>query len=260
MKKLQKPILDKEAMIKWLGEIIDAEMEKGDDEIDMALVMECDAYLAELMSDVVISEEQMAKNIASIKGKTCNDKITSTKRRTPRMRRIIAAICAAAVIIGGTVTAYAFVPAFRDMVRDVLNLGQGSSVDEGGITYVYAGKTATYKSIDELIQSENLDILYPHDLPDELKIKSITGSGEGNLLTYFISFNDSSLSISIDVGEIDVSKLSSDSEMFKNQHDIISYILSEQTLFTSVTVHNGYTYYITTHDKAYITTILENLY
>ena len=95
MKKLQKPILDKEAMIKWLGEIIDAEMEKGDDEIDMALVMECDAYLAELMSDVVISEEQMAKNIASIKGKTCNDKITSTKRRTPRMRRIIAAVCAA---------------------------------------------------------------------------------------------------------------------------------------------------------------------
>ena len=54
---MQKPILDKESMIKWLGEVIDAEMDKPDDEIDMALVMECDAYLAELMSDIEISDE-----------------------------------------------------------------------------------------------------------------------------------------------------------------------------------------------------------
>ena len=111
MKKLQKPILDKEAMIKWLGEVIDAEMEKSDDEIDMALVMECDAYLAELMSDIKISDEQIEHNIARIMNKPSNDKITSTApRRTFPRRRLIAIICAVALLICGTVSAYAFVP------------------------------------------------------------------------------------------------------------------------------------------------------
>ncbi len=47
---MQKPMLDKEAIIRWLGEVIDAEMAKPEDEIDMALVAECDMYLSELMS------------------------------------------------------------------------------------------------------------------------------------------------------------------------------------------------------------------
>ncbi len=247
-------------MIKWLGEIIDAEMEKGDDEIDMALVMECDAYLAELMSDVVISEEQMAKNIASIKGKTCNEKITSTTRRMPRMRRIIAAVCAAAVIIGGMVTAYAFVPAFRDMVRDVLNLGQGSSVDEGGVTYTHQGEIRKYKTIDELIIGENLNILYPHNLPSELKIKAISSYGEGDSLTYFISFEDSSVSISVKCGEGDISQLSSNSQIYQNTKNITSYILVNEEATVSTTVHDGRTYYITANNIDQITTLLENLY
>lgn len=259
---MQKPILDKEAMIKWLGEVIDAEMDKPDDEIDMALVMECDAYLAELMSDIEISDEQMERNIANIMKKPCNKTIPSrtTVGRTPRIRRIVAVICAAALIIGCAVSAYAFVPAFRDMIRNVLNLNVGSKVQDDGITFINFGKTYNYSTIDELIQKENLGILYPHNLPDTLKIKFISSAGKGNDLVYSISFADNLASISIKALEYDTSKLASDTELFVNTHDIISYISWEDDIFLSTTVYNGWTYYVAANSMDNLTTILENLY
>ena len=169
---MQKPMLDKQDMIRFLGDVIEAEMDKPEDEIDMELIAECDAYLAELLADTEISDEQMTANIAKIKGKACHTKAPETRtRRMPRPRRLIAAILAAVLLIGGTLTAYAFVPAFRDMVRNVLNLGKGSTMDDGGVTFIYSGKRSTYESIEELIQKENIDILYPHNLPEGLKKK-----------------------------------------------------------------------------------------
>ena len=60
VRKLQKPILDKSVLAKWLGDVIRAEMEKTVEEINWELVDECEAYLAELYSDIRISEEQNA--------------------------------------------------------------------------------------------------------------------------------------------------------------------------------------------------------
>ena len=47
---MQKPMLDKEAIIRWLDEVIDVELAKPEEEIDMGLIAECDMYLSELMS------------------------------------------------------------------------------------------------------------------------------------------------------------------------------------------------------------------
>lgn len=257
---MQKPTLDKSAMIKWLGDVIEAEIKKPDNEIDTALIVECSEYLDELLSDIQISDEQIERNIAKIKNKSSNTKNTSSIRRTPRMRRFIAAICAAALLVGGTVSAYAFIPAFRDMVREVLDLPSGSSVDSEGITFVHRGKTREYNSLEELVTSENLDILYPHNLPDELKIEFIRSMGAGDSLVYSISFIDNIASISIKAGEIDISQLSTDSEMFESTKNVISYLLAEGEVFTSVTVYNGYTYYVTTYNRSHLTIILENLY
>ena len=51
---------DKSVLAKWLGDVIRAEMEKTVEEINWELVDECEAYLAELYSDIRISEEQNA--------------------------------------------------------------------------------------------------------------------------------------------------------------------------------------------------------
>lgn len=252
---------DKETLIRFLGDVIEAEMNKPDDEINLGLIEECDGFLAELLSDVTVSDEQMAENIAKIKGMAAPCAITPIcPRRLLRPRRLVAAILAAALLIGGSLTAYAFVPAFRDMVRNVLNLDSGEAIDGEGVTYIYSGKASTYQSIDELVQKENLDILYPHDLPDSLRIKSIIGSGEGDGLIYNIAFSDGVTGIDIESGEIDISTLYKESEKFVNSQNITSYILVNEEKVVSTTVHNGWTYYITANTVDAMKVILENLY
>lgn len=257
---MQKPMLDRDILAKWLGDIISEEMKKSDDEIAWDLVDECETFLGELYSDVVISEEQMTANIAKIKAKTCTMTSTPKARRTPRMRRVFAAGLAAAIILCSAVTAYAFVPSFRNMIQCVLKLDQGSSVEDGGVTYTYHGERIDYRNIDELVEKENLDILYPHNLPDELVIKYLFSAGEGDATTYTIGFVDNLATLRIRYGEDDASIVSDKSKVYVNEKDIASYIQFDNSIFTSVTIHNGYTYYVTTYNESHMTMILDSLY
>ena len=257
---MQKPMIDRESLAKWLGDIISEEMKKSDSEIDWDLVDECEAYLAELYSDVVISEKELKANIAKIKASACNVTSSPKRSRKPRMRCLLAAGLAAALLFCCAVTAYAFVPQFRDAVQRVLCLNPGTAVSEDGVTYVYYGQTNAYQSIEDLVLSEKLDIMYPHNLQEPLKIESITASGNDDTLMYSISFVDNAASISIKNGEIAVSDLSLENPPYKNQNEIVSYISSDNGIFIAVTVFNGYTYYVTAYDESQLITILESLY
>lgn len=252
---------DKETLIRFLGDVIEAEMDKPDDEINLELIEECDGFLSELLSDVTVSDGQMKENIAKIKGMAAPCAITPIcPRRIPRPRRLVAAILAAVLLIGGSVTAYAFVPAFRDVVCYVLNLDSGSQIEDGGLTYVYQGKTTTYKNMEELVKTEELGILSLHNLPQELRIKTIVVAGEGKDLVYSISFEDGAATIKIYAYEIDISTLSKQSEAYVNERNIVSYMLIRDKTTVSTTVHDGWTYYITTNTLENLKIILENLY
>lgn len=252
---------DKETLIRFLGDVIEAEMNKPDDEINLGLIEECDGFLSELMSDVTVSDEQMQRNIAKIKGMAVPCEITSVRpRRMPRPRRIAAAILAAVLLIGGSLTAYAFVPAFRDMVRNVLHLDSGNSIDGDGVTYVYYGERKTYKNIEEWVNAQNLDILSLHDLPAHLQIKAIIGSDEPSGHMYNLSFTDGLSTIVICAGEIDGSALSDQAKKFVNSKNITAYILVRENVVVSTVVHNGWTYYLTTNTLDNMELILENLY
>ena len=257
---MQKPMLDRQDMIRFLGDVISTEMEKPDGGIDMELVMECEEYLAELLSDVKFPDKQMKRNIAKIKSKTRHtERPFALVFRMPYMRKIVAAACVAVILAGGAITTSAFAPSFWDLVRCVLNLDFGTSVDDGGVTYMYYGERTKFKNIEEWVESENLDILYPHDLPEHLKIKTIVSIDEESNV-YTIALTDDRTTIDINFGEIDISTLSAKSEVFINSHNITSYVLVNEEIIVSTTVHNGWTYYITANTMDDMKTILENLY
>ena len=252
---------DKETLIRFLGDVIEAEMDKPDDEINLELIEECDGFLSELLSDVTVSDGQMKENIAKIKGMAAPCAITPIcPRRIPRPRRLVAAILAAVLLIGGSVTAYAFVPAFRDVVCYVLNLDSGSQIEDGGLTYVYNGERKKYDSIEDWVVSENLDILYPHKLPDGLGIRNIISSNDGDTAMYNIAFEDGLTTIKIFAHEIDISTLSKECEVYINPQAITSYILIREKVIVSTTVHDGWTYYVTANTMDNLKNILNNLY
>ncbi len=256
---MQNPKLDKEILAKWLGDIISEQMKKDDSDINWELVNECESYLAELYSDAVIDKEHMAQKIAKIKGKFCATE-TPKKQRTLRMRRAVAAALISAVILCGVVAAYALVPSFRNMVYYVLNLDKGSSVHDGGVTYTYNGKVVDYETVDELIEKESLDILYPHNLPDELKIKRILAYSKEETNRYSIAFVDFLASIEITSEKENTLIISENSEVYQNENGIVSYIQSYNGTFTAVTIHDGYVYYVTAYSEEHLTMIIDNLY
>ena len=85
-------------------------------------------------------------------------------------------------------------------------IGMNGSKDIGGITVIKGNYSKKYPSIEELLIEENLDILYPADLPEGVKIEKI-------FVTYFdddfqvsVGFENNSHSITIEsffLGELD---------------------------------------------------------
>lgn len=259
---MKEPKLDKQAMISFLGDVISTEIEKANDEIDTELIAECEAFLAELITDVEISDEQMQNNIAKIKSKVLNTAIPTPQKnhRVPNFKRIIAAVCAAVILLCAGATACAFIPELRDVIVLILKRGSGSEVNSGGVTYVNRGVMSSYDDIQSLIEAENLSILYPHDLPDGLTIKEVSTSGNESHLKYYFSFENDGISMVVHRGEIDTSTLSDASETFISLSNIVSYIIMRNEIVVSTTVHNGWTYYVTANTMEDIKEILQNLY
>ena len=193
--------------------------------------------------------------------KPSNHKITSKAPRSmPRRRRLIAIICAVALLIGGTVSAYAFVPSVREMVNSMIGLSAGSSVEDNGITFTYIGRTTIYKSMDELVQGERLNIMYSHEVPDCPKIKYVTCSGEGETFMCTITFADGMGSINIKSGEIDVSRIDKSATVFEGSNNVEYYITNKNETYVAIAVHNGWTYNIAANSMETIAKIIESIY
>ncbi len=253
---------DKELMIRWLGEVIHREISKPDGEADMELVEECEETLLYLSDSVSYSEEELREKARLIISGDVKHLDSSRKARLRIIRRAAAiAACVVLFLFGSMVTAYAFVPSFRSYVKQVIGLQDGSAIDADGITFQYAGDTKKYSTLDELVGSEQLNgILFPRLLTDEIQISAVylARSDDQTQVSIIFTVDDLSVSILNDTG-VDLSELSVTSEI-KEINGIVSYISDDEGIFTSVTVFDGYVYYITSSSREKTITILESMF
>ena len=232
---------DKEAAVKWVGEVIHREISKPNGEADMELIADCEECLAELLkNDVSFTNDELEVKARKI--------IARGKRpySAPlKMTRRIAALAACLAVVIGFVSACAFIPTLRDFIREALELAVGDSNDVNGVAYVYYGKYTAYSSIDELVAMENLDILIPRHLPDEIHITEIVVD-ENNIS---IVLDDSDISILIESSK---NIKSEEALVYDETIEIdgrISYIIEIEECFESITMYDNYIYYITTSTK-----------
>ena len=252
---------NKELMIRWLGEIIHREVSKPDDEADMKLVEECEETLLCLNDGDSYTEEELREKAMRIISGDAKHIDPSDKARLRIMRRTaVIAACVAVFLLSSLVTAYAFVPSFQNYLKQVIGLQEGSSIDAGGITFYDNGIVNKYASLDKLIEAEQLDgILLPSRLTGEIQISEIYLSRLDDLTQVNIIFTVDDLSMCIlnDTG-IDLSELSVTAEAI-DINGIISYISYAGGNYSSVTVYNGYVYYISTDTREKIMTVLESM-
>lgn len=249
-----------ENIAKLLGAIIYRETSKPDGECDTELVKACEEELASLDLSATISKEKLDEKLISIMEKTQSEESSLKKNRLHVIKRISAIAACFILVIGGlTLTAYATVPSIRAMILNVLKIPVGSMLEDDGITYVNGGVNIQYSSIDEMIETEHLrdyNLLFPDDLPFELKIGSINVIDYNNEISLVIKFADDSISMEIDIGK-QIGVESSAEQIEINGFTV--YIYEYNGEFESMMQYGDNTYYITSTNRGNIITIIEHM-
>lgn len=167
----------KKRTIKLLGDIIENESAKPDEETDFALIEECENLLFELVNDSMsLSDEDINERIIKVTRKNSRTLCGKAKKR---ISRIIAIACASiALCIGVGAVACLIDPKILDGIRKVLKYNVGESINIDGITFINDGEMRQYETIDELLDGNDIDIMYPHELPDGVYIEYVYVSEE----------------------------------------------------------------------------------
>ena len=173
-------------MIRWLLDVIDTEVAKPDEEADMALVEECTALLGELTGETCsLSERELKKRCRAIThgGKNV--------RKQLRLTAAIAACLAVFVIMSGC----GYLPSITTIIQTIFASGVGKDVEIHEITYTFQGMGKQYNDVKHLVETENLNILVPTELPENLYITQILRDDSNDNI--FILFNDPALTFQI---------------------------------------------------------------
>lgn len=189
------------ALVRFLGDVIEKEIDLPDGQTDMELVQECGALMTELLNAPChLTDEEIQQRFEALKKRIEKDE--RGKKTLPRFRKRLA-VCAAAVIvlIGCTVGAYAYSPSFQDWIHKTLALPIGGKIEEDGVTFIREGEPKVYPDMETLMKEEGLEnILYPKELPEGVKIESVTYHGkQTEAPSISIRFSDPSLSFWVDL-------------------------------------------------------------
>ncbi len=170
-----------EEKIGWLNYIIDNELKKPNKKIDTGLVNECLDYIDDLSGEslkldnnelaIKLNEITFAGNKHEINIKP--KKATHMMLRTAMIALILASLFATISIIAdveGYSSTWEFI---AKNIKTIFKMDSGSSTDLDGVTIHKPVSTINYESMDELIEKENLDILYPTWMPEGVQIANI---------------------------------------------------------------------------------------
>ncbi len=197
----------KEQKIQWLCQIIDNETDKPEDEMDLALIGECSAYLRELSDKAAeATKEQKKRILQQIKAhhnQTATKSANVLRPRWKTVRKVVGIAIAAVLLLTLTLTVIAKVKGYsnaweyvKENIQRIVGLDAGDRMNEGEITLIKNDGVVVYKSIEELLKSEGLDILYPAELPDGVQITKISEQIiSQNHTIYCYKFSDENLSV-----------------------------------------------------------------
>lgn len=184
--------------------IILLETSKDYKEIDSDLVTECVDFLMELEGKQKLTKAEIEQRVNAIpfKGKvTAISSYTKKKIRAKRLA-VIAAILAVIVALFGIIaiasgnTFDMLLQKFNSAYHDLFKNGP---LEVDGIT-IYNDKGAvTYSSIYELVEVEEIEVLYPTWLPKNEKIVKVWYLTQGEVETYIFQSDNPLHSIEIKI-------------------------------------------------------------
>ena len=229
----------KEQKIQWLCQIIDNETDKPEDEIDFALIGECSAYLRELSDKAAeATKEQKERILQQIKAHHNQTATKSAKVLRPswkKMGKVVAIAATVAVLLLSTLTVLAKVNGYsnaweyvKENIQKIIGMDAGDRVNAGNITLIKNDGVVAYKSIEELLESEGLDIMYPSELPEGVQITKISEQIiSPNYTIYCYKFSDENISITVSTKSNVVLENMEKHPKIENTH-IVAYLVKNE--------------------------------
>ena len=250
----------KEQKIQWLCQMIDNETDKPEDEIDFALIGECSAYLRELSDKAAeATKEQKQRILQQIKAHHNQTATKSAKVLRPNWktaRKVVAIAIAAALLLILTLSVIAKVKGYssaweyvKENAKIFFNMSPGSKAKDGEITLTKHDGVVTYNSIEELLQAEGYDIMYPSELPDGVKITKILVQiiSEEHII-YCYRFSDQTISIAVST-KADITLENVEKHpMIETTHFVAYLVKSEMGDYQAVIYDGKYEYSIRCQD------------
>lgn len=171
-----------EEKIAWLNYIIDNEIRKPDKKIDTGLVNECLDYIDELSGESPrLDNDELALKLSKITSAGSKHELNIKPKKTTHLTLRTAAIIAVIIAsLFATLSIIADVEGYSSTwefivknAKTIFKMEPGSSSEVDGVSIHKPIGTINYDSMDELIEKENLDILYPTWMPEGVQITNI---------------------------------------------------------------------------------------
>lgn len=243
--------------------IILLETAKDYKEMDSDLVTECVDFLMELEGKERLSRKEIEQRVKEIPFKGKVTALNSYAKRKVRAKRlaIIAAVLAVLIALfgiisvasGDTVSEF-----FRQISYSVFKNLDNGPINQNNIVFVKPDETKTYSSIEELVENEKIEILYPTWLPENEKIIKVWYLIEDGSKGYVLQSNRPEHNISIEVNK----DLSETLKLNCTENKISGYLvytIETPQYIQANFVHNNNVYIVKSDTEDNLFRIIENL-
>jgi hypothetical protein len=200
---------DNQEFIKKLELLRDLEAEKPVEEMDVSLVMACVELILELRGETVnFTPEEVEKKVRKIpfveETTTLNTPPQSVKGRSTKVKSRKILLIAAIISILIAIFAVTSIPfdwnifdELKNRFGTVADVPVNEEMEMSGVTVVSNGNSNFYSSVEEALKSEQLDVLYPTNLPSDLKVERISFYQKDGQDKITFAFSDEKLLYSV---------------------------------------------------------------
>ena len=269
----EKTDFNKIELIRKLQILRELEMKKPINEIDTDFIDEIVLFGLELKGlKATLTPEEVEENVRKIpfveKTTTLNTPPTSVKGRATKVKShkilLIAAIISILVAIF-TISSIAFDWNIFDELKNrfgtVAEAPVNEEIEVNGISVYMYGERKDYDSLEDVIETKNIDILYPTKLPNDIMLNRVVFSNFESKEKIVFSFNDKDFTYTILFGEgVTEDKRNVSTDILKI-NDIDCYVIEKidvgivQIYFE----YNNNLYKLTYNNKQGLIEVIENL-
>ncbi len=259
--------MSQEALAQLLTQMVDLELSKSEDDLNMDLIEQCSLLLVQtLPKELQLSDQELEDKLARLKAESTHAVgHGSTKPRVAVWKRFVAA---AAILVVASFMALSVVAvrqgygnAFEYVAHSfslLFGMDPGIYADGDLISVTRNGETVKYSSIDEMIQSEKLEVLYPSHLSSTVYIKSVgIMTDVTNAEKIYFMYNNDAYSFVIREDFTDISKIPNVTVYISNDKEFYIMRIGEQ--YQAICQYNKREYIITTPCEEDLHIIIDEL-